>query len=235
MESARRRTLTLVRTEHLLIPRTPHMRAVCRLECGFCHAYSKASARARALCLERKPRTKSTSSHGRPAVGALPATRKYRSGNRNCALYSGICAVPTLALHSETWIWEFVGPSCCVLRVPKRGPRKIGNSESGIWDTICLGPNRWTEEQEGASETRKLGIWNLGVPWARTQVGCSSETRKLGIWNLGDVPPDRTQEGASETRKLCREYPGICTLGILESGICGGVSRNLYTWNVGII
>jgi hypothetical protein len=44
---------------------------------------------------------------------------------------------------------------------------------------------------------------------------------------LGSDP--RGGLGNSETRNLeyAQEYPGICTLGILESGICRGVSWNL--------
>ena len=113
-----------------------------------------------------------------------------------------------------------------------------GSSETrklGIWNLGFHLP--WTEE--GASETRKLGNWNLGVPWARTQEGCSSETRKLGIWNLG-VPPDRTQEGASETRKLGiwnlqRVSWNLHTRNLGIWNLRSGVSRNLYIWNVGII
>ena len=55
---------------------------------------------------------------------------------------------------------------------------------------------------EGASETRKLGIWTLGVPWARTHEG-ASETRKLGNWNLCPSRPDpRGGLGNLETRNL---------------------------------
>jgi hypothetical protein len=87
-----------------------------------------------------------------------------------------------------------------------------GSSETrklGIWNLgvplLCLGPKR----QEGASETRKLGIWNLGaVPWARTQEG-ASETRKLGIWNM---PRSILESAHSESWNLefAEEYPGIC-------------------------
>ncbi len=66
----------------------------------------------------------------------------------------------------------------------------LGNLDLGIW---------------GASETRKLGIWNLGVPWARTQEGCSSETRKLVIWNLG-VPSSR-QSDVDDVPPAPREAP----------------------------
>ena len=99
-----------------------------------------------------------------------------------------------------------------MLRVrPKRGPRKLGNSESGIWGpSLGLGPKRGPRKL-GNSEsgicpgvswnlhTRNLGIWNLqrsilesaheetwnldfGIPlWTH---GGAPETRKLGIWNL---------------------------------------------------
>jgi hypothetical protein len=108
--------------------------------------------------------------------------------------------------------------------------------DQGICGSLLLRP----ATQEGSSETRKLGIWNLGVPWARTQAKWGAP-RKLGnsesgIWVYLQTGPKRGPRklGNSESG-ICREYPGICTLGILESGICGGVSRNLYIWNVGII
>ena len=95
---------------------------------------------------------------------------------------------------------------------PKRGPRKLGNSESGIGGpSLGLGPKRGPRKL-GNSEsgicpgvswnlhTRNLGIWNLqrsilesaheetwnlefGIP-LRTSHGGAPETRKLGIWNL---------------------------------------------------
>ena len=114
-----------------------------------------------------------------------------------------------------------------------------GSSETrklGIWNLGFHLP--WTEE--GASETRKLGNWNLGVPWARTQAKWGAPRKpgnsESGIWVYLQTGPKRGPRklGNSESG-ICREYPGICTLGILESGICGGVSRNLYIWNVGII
>ena len=84
---------------------------------------------------------------------------------------------------------------------PKRGPRKLGNSESGIWGSLGRGPKR------GAP--RKLGNSESGI-WVYLQTGPKRGPRKLGNSESG----------------ICREYPGICTLGILESGIfCGGVSR----------
>jgi hypothetical protein len=126
---------------------------------------------------------------------------------------------------------------------PKRGPRKLGNTESGI----CPGIS-WN------LHTRNLGIWNLrrsilesahqetrnleiGVP-PRTHRG-ALETRKLGIWNLQRSilesahletwnlvfgVPLRTHGGAPETRKLgnwnLMSIPWrICTLGNMESGI----------------
>ena len=186
--------------------------------------------------------------------------------------------------NSETRNLEFGGP---LGSEPDRGPRKLGNSESGIWG--------WARTQEGASETRKLGIWNVcpSRPDPRGGLGNSetrnlefggplgsdprgglgnSETRNLefareypGIctlgtsWNLefaehrsilesahaknnkefGNWVPSADLPrglGILETRNLefAREYPGICTLGILESGICGGVSWNLPTRKQGI-
>jgi hypothetical protein len=90
-----------------------------------------------------------------------------------------------------------------------RGPRNLGNSESGIWVSLCLGPKRGPL---GNSETRNL------------EFGGPSGSDPRGVL------------GNSETRNLefAEEYPGICTLGILETGICGGVSWNLHTWKHGI-
>ena len=130
-----------------------------------------------------------------------------------CILESVLPRVPTLLVRR----WQALGI-------------RLGNLESG--NNLCV---RLAATQEGSSETRKLGIWNLGVPLLclgpKRQEG-ASETRKLGIWNLGAVPWARTQEGASETRKLgiwnmprsilesahseswnlefAEEYPGIC-------------------------
>jgi hypothetical protein len=121
--------------------------------------------------------------------------------------------------NSETRNLEF-GPSLGL--GPKRGPRKLGNSESGI----CPGVS-WN------LHTRNLGIWNLqrsilesaheetwnldfGIP-LRTSHGGAQETRKLGIWNLQRSilesahletwnldfgVPLQTHGGAPETRKL---------------------------------
>ena len=118
--------------------------------------------------------------------------------------------LPTLAsLRYKTrklGIWEFVGPSCC-------DPRGVlGNSETRNLEFGSPSPLPWTEEARGGlgnSETRNH--WNLGA------VPCA----------LGSDP--RGGLGNSETRNLeyAQEYPGICTLGILESGICRGVSWNL--------
>jgi len=84
----------------------------------------------------------------------------------------------------------------------------------------------------GNSETRNLEFGSPSpLPWteeARGGLG-NSETRNLefGGRPLGSDP--RGGLGNSETRNLeyAQEYPGICTLGILESGICRGVSWNL--------
>jgi hypothetical protein len=105
--------------------------------------------------------------------------------------------LPTLAsLRYKTrkhGIWEFVGPSCC----DRRGV--LGNSET-----------RNLEFGSPSALDRRGGLGN-------------SETRNLELGGrpLGSDP----RAGASETRKLgiseyAQEYPGICTLGILESGIC---------------
>ena len=159
------------------------------------------------------------------------ATRQYRSGNRNCALYSGICAPyvgkPHL-LHSES--------SGFLLLRPKRGPRKLGNSESGIWGSIWgslgLGPKRGPRKL-GNSEsgicgtvswnlhTRILGIWK----WRRSILeSAHMESRNLDTGNsmVATADPQRGL-GNSETRKLefAKEYPVICTLGNMESGIWG--------------
>ena len=136
---------------------------------------------------------------------------RYRSGNRNCSLYSGICALRTYKAlgcitlgireflvdprggvlgNSETGNLEFGGPSGLD---PARGGRLGKNSETRNLEYGCpsetedvrrggLGRNSELEfggplnpgfglgpNVEGASETRKLGIWNLGGPfWART-------------------------------------------------------------------
>ena len=142
---------------------------------------------------------------------------EYRSGNRNCSLYSGIFALYPTCKVSPRGRPETRKLGILILGVPPRSdPRGApGNSETR---NLEFGGPSGLDLQEEASETRKLGIWNLGVPWARTQEG-ASETRKLGIWNLPGP----------------REYvPGICTLGILESGICGGVSWNLPMRKQGI-
>ena len=127
-------------------------------------------------------------------------------------------------------LWVPLAASCdpSAKRGPPWGPRKLGNSESGIWDSMF--PSALDRRGGlGNSKTRNL---EFGGPLGED---CSSETRKLGIWNLG-VSPDRTQEGASETRKLgiwnlrnsilesahseswnlefAEEYPGICTPGM---------------------
>ena len=99
-------------------------------------------------------------------------------------------------------IWNYIGrPSGLD---PRGGPRNLGNSESGIWVSLCLGPKRGP---------RKLGNSESGI-WGSLGLGPKRGTRKLAN---------------SETRNLefAEEYPGICTLGILESGICRGVSWNL--------
>ena len=107
---------------------------------------------------------------------------------------------------------------------PKRGPRKLGNSESGI----CPGVSR-------NLHTRNLGIWNLrstGVSWnlptrgitrnleigvpPRTYRG-ALESWKLGIWNL---PGSILESAHSESWNLefAEEYPGICPRGNKEFG-----------------
>jgi len=149
------------------------------------------------------------------------ASRQYRSGNRNCALNTGIRVVPTLRYalaprYIDTR--KFVGPSLAATQEGSSETRKLGIWNQGV---------PWARTQEGSSETRKLGIWKLGVPWARTQEG-PSETRKLGIWNLG-ILWAWTQEGPSETRKLGiwnlvgppdRTERGPWKVGNSESGIC---------------
>jgi hypothetical protein len=54
-------------------------------------------------------------------------------------------------------LWVPLAASCdpSAKRGPPWGPRKLGNSESGIWDSICLGPKRGPRKL-GNSET---GIW----------------------------------------------------------------------------
>ena len=61
-----------------------------------------------------------------------------------------------------------------------------------------------------------------------------ARNNEFGNWGpSADLPRGL---GILETRNLefAREYPGICTLGILESGICGGVSWNLPMRKQGI-
>jgi hypothetical protein len=83
-------------------------------------------------------------------------------------------------------------------------------------------------------ETRNL---EFRCPSALDQRGGlgNSETRNLEFGGPSGSDP-RGVLGNSETRNLefAEEYPGICTLGILETGICGGVSWNLHTWKHGI-
>ena len=114
--------------------------------------------------------------------------------------------LPTL-VSTRYYTRKFVGPSLAKLAATQEGSSET--RKLGIWNLgvplLCLGPKR----QEGASETRKLGIWNLGaVPWARTQEG-ASETRKLGIWNM---PRSILESAHSESWNLefAEEYPGIC-------------------------
>ena len=118
--------------------------------------------------------------------------------------------------------------TCCD---PKRGPRKLGNTESGIRKSICLRPKRGP---------RKLGNSESGI-WGSIGLGPKMGPRRLGnsesgIWVYLQTADPRGGLGNSETRNLefAEQYPGICTPGILESGSCGGVSWNLHTWNLGI-
>ena len=108
-----------------------------------------------------------------------------------------------------TGIWGPLGSE------PDRGPLKLGNSESGI----CRGVSR-------NLHTRNLGIWNLRRSILES---AHEETKNLEI----GVPP-WTHRGALESWKLAtqklgicfylefaEEYPGICTLGNMESGFWG--------------
>ena len=130
-------------------------------------------------------------------------------------------------------LWVPLAASCdpSAKRGPPWGPRKLGNSESGIWDSICLGPKRGPRKL-GNSET---GIWGSLGRGPKRGAPRKLGNSESGIWVYLQTGPKRGPRklGNSESG-ICREYPGICTLGILESGICGGVSRNLYIWNVGI-
>ena len=128
-----------------------------------------------------------------PHAVTVRASRQYRSGNRNCALYPGICAPYVLVtcwqalgrLDSELrklGIWEFVGPSCC-------DPRGVlGNSETRNLEFggRPLGSDPRGGLGDAASETRKLGIWNM----PRSIL----ESAHSESWNL----------------EFAEEYPGIC-------------------------
>ena len=121
---------------------------------------------------------------------------------------------------------------CVTLQTgPKRGPRKLGNSETGIWGPLGSepesGPRKLGNSESGICpgvsrnlHTRNLGIWNLRRSILES---AHEETRNLEI----GFPP-RTYRGALESWKLgnsesgiCREYPGICTLGNMKSGFWG--------------
>ena len=85
----------------------------------------------------------------------------------------------------------------------------------------------------GNSETRNLeyaqeypGICTLGILESGICRGVSWNLpmRKHGIWILGSLSADpRRGPGNSETRNLefAEEYPGVCTLGNMESGFWG--------------
>ena len=95
--------------------------------------------------------------------------------------------------NSETRNLEFGGRPLRLGLGPKRGPRKLGNSESGI----CPGVS-WN------LHTRKLGIWNL----QRSIL----ESTHLETWNLDFGIPLQTHGGAPETRKLGIWNLAICYL-----------------------
>ena len=143
---------------------------------------------------------------------------EYRSGNRNCSLYSGIFALYPTCKVSPRGRPETRKLGILILGVPPRSdPRGApGNSETRNLE-FGLPPGR---TREGPPETRKLGIWNLGVPLAWT---CKRRPRKLGnsesgIWGSLGLGPKR----------------GPRKLGNSESGICGTVSWNLHTRILGI-
>ena len=144
--------------------------------------------------------------------------------------------VPTLVRPRYIDTRKFVGPSLAATQVwgprklgnsesgirgslglgPKRGPRKLGNSESGSWGSLGLGPKRGP---------RKLGNWESGI-WGSFGLGPKRGPRKLGNSESGiwlSSRPDR--EGALESRKL-----GIWNLhnSILES------AHLEYYWNLDV-
>jgi hypothetical protein len=90
--------------------------------------------------------------------------------------------------NSESGIWVYLQTG------PERGPRKLGNSESGICGTVSWNLHTWN-----------LGIWKLrrsilesahmesrnleSMVLPRTHRG-ALETRKLGNWNLRNSIPE---------------------------------------------